>query len=85
MKPTIQTPLNLGVLLHHYYSPKPYSPDTEVGRRANNYLLANGMIREGAAKDVYDLTEKGQFYIRHILDVLPFPETTYYIPEIIRD
>jgi hypothetical protein len=75
----IGSPSNLEVLLHSYYSPAPHdrhdAPAIVEGRR---HLFRHGMIDR---EDQFcRCTAKGEYFISHLLSV-PFPKTSYYIPE----
>lgn len=82
----INSPVNLEILLHCYYSPEPppryNAPATKEGVL---YLLNQDMIKitgyvAAESKDIYGTTEKGEFFIKHLMTV-PFPISTWSIPD----
>ena len=82
----INSPVNLEILLHCYYSPEPLPRyDAPATKEGVLYLLRNDMISiEGyvkeESKDIYRATAKGEFYIKHLMTV-PFPISTWSIPD----
>ena len=74
----INSPANLEILLHCYYSPKPPPRyNSSATKTAVSYLLSHDMIKiigyvKEESKDIYDITEKGIFYLKHIFKI-PFP------------
>lgn len=74
----IQSPSNLELLLHCYYSTGPH-PRAEAPaiREGTEYLAKNGMIEK--RHDLWRTTEKGEAYIAHLMQV-PFPEARWVIP-----
>ena len=74
----IKSPSNLELLLHCYTSPERHprgdAPAIQEGLR---YLQIFGMIEP--YDRTYKTTEKGEFYIKHILEI-PFPEAVFVIP-----
>lgn len=76
----IRTPSNLEVLLHCHVSPESHPrTDAPAVKDAIEYLLDEGMI--SLYDHTFTTTAKGQFYIAHLMKV-PFPVTTYEIPEV---
>jgi len=72
------TPLALEVLLHHYYCPEPFTPDSVAANTALMFWQKNDMI---IGREV---TSRGEFYIKYLLSIpLPelMPEPVYFIPE----
>jgi hypothetical protein len=76
----IKTPSNLEFLLHCYYSPEPHdrvkAPAIEEAR---SYLLEQEMIQTTTSNFVYNVTPRGEAYIKYILEV-PFPERCWVMP-----
>ena len=76
----IQTPSDLELLLHCHVSPSVHprasAPAIIYG---TSRLVAAGMIERDDRH--YTTTEKGKFYIAHLLKQ-PFPVITFAIPEI---
>lgn len=75
---TIQCPNNLEVLLHFHVSPSVHPRiDAMAVKEAITELREAGMIQPSDRS--YTTTDKGKFYIEHLLAV-PFPVRTFYIP-----
>lgn len=76
----IGTPSNLELLLHHYYSPEPHprrhAPAIRQGER---FLMLELMIRSTSTEGVWEVTDKGITFIKHLLTV-PFPEQVWVMP-----
>jgi hypothetical protein len=79
MKPCLNSPLELEILMHCYVtcSPIPYA-DNKVRREAISMLHHYGLIDRSDC--LANTTPKGEFYIKALLKT-PFPETTFFIPK----
>lgn len=79
--PCIQTPSDLELLLHCHVSP-------QVHPRADAPAIIDGtrrLVDAGLIERMdrhYGTTEKGKFYIAHLLKQ-PFPVVTFCIPEVV--
>ena len=75
----IVTPLALEILLQSYCSAAPFERhDTQPAKEARAMLFYNDMIDR---QDEYcTATERGRFYIKHLLSV-PFPIVDFRIPD----
>lgn len=75
----IRTPNNLEILMHFYVSPSIHPRyDAPAVREGVQYLIDHGMLFEG---ELYcTVTPKGEFFIKHLMDI-PFPVETYRIPD----
>ena len=84
----LRTPLVLEVLMHCHVSPEPHLyMHREVYRAARDTLINNQLIavtkkHNDFDKYVFSTTERGKFFIEHLLNT-PFPQVReqYYIPE----
>jgi hypothetical protein len=75
---SINTPSNLELLLHCFYSPEPHPRYTASAiQEGIGYLLNNEMIT--ASDSYYRTTEKGNAYIKYLMNV-PFPVQKWEIP-----
>lgn len=82
MDNTVISALELRILLHYYYSPDPWGSEGGVAvNHAFSRFYAEGLLDRCDGGRTY-LTEKGKFYVEHIL-ATPFPEMKriYIIPE----
>jgi hypothetical protein len=82
----IRNSLNLEVLLHCYYSPNLlHNYDAPAVKDAVAYLRSCDMIKVKEettdGRYIYDITEKGDFYIKYIFNV-PFPDIKWEIPVV---
>ena len=73
--------ITLQVLLHIYSRPTNFPEvDSEASKDAHQRLLRNGMIQyQGRSDYNYRVTEKGEFFVKHLLEV-PFPVPQWVIP-----
>lgn len=77
------TPFELSFLIHcHICFTAPYEPWSAAAEDAAEKFLKLNMITYGDSEDenVYKLTQKGVFFIEHLLNI-PFPEVEFRIPE----
>lgn len=77
----IESPSNLELLLHCYYSPEPHPRfDAPAIQEGIEYLVSNEMIvkMEGSV-DRYSTTVKGNVFIKYLMNI-PFPIATWEIP-----
>ena len=79
----IGSPSNLEVLLHMHVSPSPHPrSDAPAVVEAIAELLEAGMICRDDRH--YTTTDKGKFYIEHLLSI-PFPVRTFSIPDMSKE
>lgn len=84
----ILSPMELEILLWHYYSPCNYHDDKGTSEKAidssvwklKELRLLELTNREGAER-MYDVSERGKFYINALLS-MPLPESKWFIPSI---
>lgn len=69
------TPLELSVLLHYYITNERF-PTSSARDEAELMFMDANMLEH----DSFILTEKGIYFIDHILNT-PFPATSYTIPQ----
>ncbi|GEM70918.1 MULTISPECIES: hypothetical protein [Sphingomonas] len=74
----IGSPLNLEMLLHAYYSAAPYPGCSKPISEGRAMLFRHGLI--DCEDAMCRATEKGRFFVGHLLAV-PFPVETYRIPD----
>lgn len=80
---TIHSALKLEMLLKYYYSPRPEFNNSTVVNEGRLYLYTQGLIDR--SDEMASITEKGRFFIEHLLKKVPLPERTYFIPEMTND
>lgn len=82
------TPLQLEVLMHYYVKPSyhPQGSDDGLYSEAHDIFLIEGILVETEWNDEvsFKLTEKGDWFVKHIL-ALPFPSVTFTIEKENRD
>lgn len=77
---SLMTPSRLEVLLHCYVNPCVHPRmDAPAVQEDIRVLKSHGLIRP--YDRTFEVTEKGEFYVKHLLSI-PFPETTFVIPEV---
>ncbi len=73
------TPLHLEILLHYYCKADQWAFLTDTHSDYADNLQDGGLLK-GLHVHTYEITDKGRFYIHHLLHT-PFPETQFIIPE----
>lgn len=81
---TIQTPLELSVLLHYHYGVGLYEPRSKPANEAEDHLIEHGLLEMFETMQTCNvrITAMGRFFIDH-LKTIPFPtsKVVYTIPE----
>lgn len=74
------TPVQLEVLLHHYYCPQPLSCPSRAQHDAQRYLLGEDLItsRDAGASGAYETTDRGRAYVQALME-LPLPTKIWVI------
>ncbi len=77
---SLHTPVQIEVLLALRYRPNYDAFESKAALDAASFWIARGLVRRSGNDNHLELTDKGDYYLNHLLNQ-PLPEMQYYIPK----